>query len=266
MNILDEIAERTRIRTEEDKKDLSPHDLKEMVLKKAETEKKEGYRFPFENALKTGRLSIIAEVKKSSPSKGLIAPEFDYISQASAYEEGGASCISVLTEPYYFGGSSEFLREIREKVSLPILRKDFTIDEYMIFDAKRIGADAVLLILSILSDEEAEKFFKLSDSLGLTAVFEAHDETEVKRALGLGARVIGVNNRNLKDFSVDFENSLKFRNMIPKGTVYISESGVKGEDDIKRLSEAGIDACLVGEALMRASDPAGTLKSWIMAM
>ena len=210
--------------------------------------------FKFENALKKSGVSFICECKKASPSKGLIAPDFPYLQIAEDYENAGADCISVLTEPKWFLGSDDYLREIANAVSIPCLRKDFTVDEYMIYEAKLLGASAVLLICSILSEEQIKEYIAICDELGLSALTEAHDEAEVQTALNANARIIGVNNRNLKDFSVDTENSRKLRRLIPSDVLFVSESGVSSAEDVKKLYEIGADAVLIGETLMRASD------------
>ncbi|MBQ7584024.1 MAG: indole-3-glycerol phosphate synthase TrpC [Lachnospiraceae bacterium] len=210
--------------------------------------------FAFEEALKKPGLSFICECKKASPSKGLIAPDYPYLDIAREYERAGADCISVLTEPKWFLGSPDHLKEITGRVSIPCIRKDFTVDEYMIYEARLLGAKAVLIICAILSDSEIKRFIGICDSLSLSALVEAHDEGEVRSAVEAGARIIGVNNRNLKDFSVDTGNSRRLRALIPDDVIFVSESGVKGREDVKRLEDAGVDAVLVGEALMRASD------------
>ncbi|MDO5134286.1 MAG: indole-3-glycerol phosphate synthase TrpC, partial [Eubacteriales bacterium] len=210
--------------------------------------------FPFEAALRRPGLSFICECKKASPSKGLITPEFPYLDIAKAYEAAGADCISVLTEPRWFLGKDEYLREIASSVKIPCLRKDFTVDEYMIYEAKVLGASAVLLICSILSPAQIRDYLQLCDQLQLSALVEAHDEAEIDTALEAGARVIGVNNRNLKDFSVDTENSRRLRARIPRDVLFVSESGVRNAGDTARLREIGADAVLIGEALMRAPD------------
>ena len=210
--------------------------------------------FAFEKALAKPGLSFICEVKRASPSKGLIAPEFPYLDVARAYEAAGADCISVLTEPKWFLGSDEYLKEIAATVSIPCLRKDFTVDEYMIYEAKCLGASAVLLICSILSQEEIAGFIALADTLGITSLVEAHDENEVRMALAAGARVIGVNNRNLRDFTVDTDNSRRLRDLVPDDVLFVSESGVKNAQDVECVRALGADAVLVGETLMRADD------------
>ena len=220
LNILEEIAAKTRERVAEAKNKVSLEEMKQQAESlNAET------GFPFENAIKKGSLSFICEVKKASPSKGLIAGDFPYVEIAKEYEKGGASAISVLTEPYWFMGSNEYLKEIRAAVDIPIIRKDFTVDEYMIYEAKVIGASAVLLICAILDTETIRGYIHIADSLGLSAIVEAHDADEVKSALEAGARIIGVNNRNLKDFTVDINNSSRYRAMIPEDIIFISEIG-----------------------------------------
>lgn len=199
-------------------------------------------------------MSFICECKKASPSKGLIEPDFRYLEIAREYEAAGADCISVLTEPKWFLGSDEYLKEIAKTVSIPCIRKDFTVDEYQIYQAKTLGAAAVLLICSILSEEQLSKYIKICDSLGISALVEIHNEKEAGMAVRAGARIIGVNNRNLKDFTVDTANSKKLRDLIPDDIVFVSESGVKSTDDIRAIREIGADAVLIGETLMRADD------------
>ena len=208
----------------------------------------------FEKALKRPGLSFICECKKASPSRGVIAENFPYLQIAREYEEAGADAVSVLTEPKWFLGCDRYLREIAETVSLPCLRKDFTVDEYMIYEAKLLGASAVLLICSILSSRQLREYLQVCETLGLSALVETHDEGEVDMALEAGARIIGVNNRNLRDFSVDTENSRRLREQIPAEVLFVSESGVKTAADAAALREIGADAVLVGEAMMRAKD------------
>lgn len=248
MNILDQLAEHARYRTEQAKKKISLSEIKEQALSLEKGD------FPFERALQKPGISFICECKKASPSKGLIAPDFPYLQIAKEYEAAGADCISVLTEPKWFLGSDAYLHEIAQAVSTPCLRKDFTVDEYMLYEAKILGASAALLICSILSAEQIREYLAVCDTLGLSALVETHDEKEVEQALSAGARMIGVNNRNLKDFTVDTENSRRLRSMIPKEALFVSESGVKGPEDVKRLAQIGADAVLVGETLMRAAD------------
>jgi len=210
--------------------------------------------FPFERALSGGDLAFICECKKASPSKGLIAPEFPYLDIARTYEAAGAEAISVLTEPKWFLGSDDYLREIAEQVSIPCLRKDFTVDEYMLYEAKLLGASAALLICAILDEVRLKDYIRICDGLGLSALVEAHDEAEVEMALRAGAKIIGVNNRNLKDFTVDTGNSRRLRAMIPPDVLFVSESGVRDASDVQAAREMGANAVLVGEALMRATD------------
>lgn len=199
-------------------------------------------------------LSFICECKKASPSKGVIEPDFRYLDIARDYERAGADCISVLTEPKWFLGSDRYLQEIADAVAVPCIRKDFTVDEYQIYQAKVLGASAVLLICSILSEKQLEDFLSVCQTLGLSALVEVHDAGEAKMAVEAGARIVGVNNRNLKDFTVDTENSRKLRDLIPDNVLFVSESGVKDEGDIAKIKQMGADAVLVGEALMRAAD------------
>lgn len=248
MTILDQLAEYAGQRVAEAKKKTPPDELRRQAFSLPKGS------FAFENALKKPGVSFICECKKASPSKGQIAPDFPYLRIAREYEAAGADCVSVLTEPKWFLGSDEYLREIAEAVSIPCLRKDFTVDEYMIYQAKLLGASAVLLICSILTEKQLRDFIGVCDALGLSALVEAHDEAEVHTALNTGARVIGVNNRNLKDFSVDTENSRRLRELIPRNVLFVSESGVKTAGDVQKLREIGADAVLIGETLMRAAD------------
>lgn len=210
--------------------------------------------FSFEKALRKPGLSLICECKKASPSRGLIAPDFPYMQIAREYEAAGADCISVLTEPKWFLGRDEYLEEIASAVSVPCLRKDFTVSEYMIYEARLLGASAVLLIVSLLSEAQLQEYLGLCRELGLSALTEAHSAEEIGTAVRAGASVIGVNNRNLRDFSVDTGNSAALRELVPPGVLFVSESGVTGAADTEKLREIGADAVLVGEALMRASD------------
>ena len=245
MTILDQLAEHARERVSEAKRKISPKDLKQQALfmKKGS--------FAFEKALRKDGISFICECKKASPSKGLIAPEFPYLQIAEEYEAAGADGISVLTEPKWFLGSDEYLKEIADTVSIPCLRKDFTVDEYMIYEAKVLGASAVLLICSILGESEIREYIQICDELGLSALV---DEREVQMALDAGARMIGVNNRNLKDFSVNTDNSRRLRELIPPEVLFVSESGVQIAEDVAALRKIGADAVLIGETLMRAAD------------
>ncbi len=251
MNILDQLAEYSRLRVAEDKKKISLEEMKNIAI---QTKNEKLCDFAFENELKKDGLSFICECKKASPSKGLIEPDFRYLEIAREYEAAGADCISVLTEPKWFLGSDEYLKEIAKTVSIPCIRKDFTVDEYQIYQAKTLGAAAVLLICSILSEEQLSKYIKICDSLGISALVEIHNEKEAGMAVRAGARIIGVNNRNLKDFTVDTANSKKLRDLIPDDIIFVSESGVKSTDDIRAIREIGADAVLIGETLMRADD------------
>lgn len=210
--------------------------------------------FPFEQALKKDGMSLICEVKKASPSKGIIAEDFPYVEIAKDYERSGASAISVLTEPQWFKGENAYLEEISKSVSIPLLRKDFTVCEYQIYEAKLIGASAVLLICSLLDTDTIRAWIKLCDKLGLSALVEAHTEEEVKSAVSAGARIIGVNNRNLRDFTVDITNSIRLRNLVPSEILFVAESGIKTRADVAELENAGVNGVLIGETLMRCKD------------
>lgn len=247
--ILDEIAAKTKERIEEAKKARPLEDIKREALA---MDSNTG--FPFAKALRKDSLNFICEVKKASPSKGLIAENFPYLDIAKEYERIGAAAISCLTEPFYFLGSDNYLKEISQAVSIPVLRKDFTVDEYMIYEAKILGASAILLICAILDDEQLSNYHKIATDLGLSVLVEAHDEEEVKRALKCGAKIVGVNNRNLKDFTVDINNSIRLRKMVPEDIAFVSESGMKCADDIRALKENGTNAVLIGETLMRAEN------------
>ncbi len=251
--ILDKLAEHARERTQAAKQAIGAADMKKMAHDLPGTDRS------FEKALKKEGLSFILECKKASPSKGLIAPDFPYVKIAQQYEAAGADCISVLTEPKWFLGSNDYLREIAKTVSIPTLRKDFTVDEYMIYEAVTLGAAAVLLIVSILSKEQIKEYLGICDELGLSAIVETHDEEEVETAVDAGARIIGVNNRDLTDFSVDNENSVRLRKMIPQDRIFISESGIKTAEDVAAVKLAGADAVLVGETVMRADDKKAAL-------
>lgn len=264
--ILDEIAARTKSRIELEKQKLPPRKLRRMAesLPKGQTPQKPSGAFPFEAALRRRGLSFICEVKKASPSKGLIAGEFPYLGIAKEYETAGASAISVLTEPFYFQGSDRYLQEIAENVTIPVLRKDFTVDSYMIDQAKVLGASAVLLICAILDDGELAEYQAHARELGLSALVEAHDEYEVERALKAGASIVGVNNRDLRTFQVDVDNSVRLRSLVPEQVVFVSESGIKGPEDTARLYANGTDAVLIGETLMRSADKRAAL-DWLRA-
>ncbi len=248
MNILDQLADYAKIRVNEAKKNISFEEARRLA-----TALPKG-NFEFEKALKKDDIAFICECKKASPSKGIIADDFPYLQIAKEYEAAGADCISVLTEPKWFLGLDEYLKEIATSVSIPCIRKDFTVDEYMIYEAKLMGAKALLLICSILDKGQLKEYINICNELGLSALVEAHDGAEITMALDGGARLVGVNNRNLKDFSVDTSNSKSLRDLVPKDIVFVSESGVKSAEDIEGLRAAGVDAVLIGETLMRASD------------
>ena len=252
--ILNEIADFTRERYEKiiAEKPLEQIRAEALAMPKGD--------FAFEKALKKGGLSFICEIKKASPSKGLIAPDFPYLEIAREYEAAGADCISCLTEPHWFLGSDVYLKEITSAVSIPVLRKDFTVCEYQIYEARLLGASAVLLICALLDTETIREYIGICDSLGLSALVEAHDEKEIESALSAGARIIGVNNRNLHDFSVNVNNSTRYRNMIPQCIAFVSESGIACRGDIKVLINNKTNAVLIGETLMRAKDRAAALK------
>lgn len=254
MTILDKLADHARIRVDQAKQMVSFDEIKQKAMSLPKGD------FAFENALKKPDISFICECKKASPSKGIIAPDFPYLKIAKEYEEAGADCLSVLTEPKWFLGSDAYLKEITSSVSIPCLRKDFTVDEYMIYEAKLLGASAVLLICSILSEQQIKDYIAICDELGLSALVEAHDENEVRMAIRAGARIIGVNNRNLKDFTVNMDNSRQLREMIPSHILFVSESGVRSSEDIERLRKMNVDAVLIGEALMRSPDKKAKLQ------
>ena len=254
MNILDQLAEAARQRVEEAKRQTPHAERKRQALALPKGDLR------FEKALAKPGLSFICECKKASPSKGLIAPDFPYLQIAKEYEAAGADAISVLTEPKWFLGSDTYLKEITSAVSTPCLRKDFTVDDYMIYEAKLLGASAVLLICAILDDAQLREYLAICEDLGLSALVEAHDDAEVDRALAAGARILGVNNRNLKTFTVDTENSRRLRAHIPRDVLFVSESGVKTAEDVAGLAAIGADAVLIGETLMRAPDKTAKLR------
>ena len=253
MNILDTLAESAKERVKVSKALKPLNIIKEQALALPKGD------LSFERALKAPGISFICECKKASPSKGLIAPDFPYLEIAKDYEAAGASCISVLTEPTRFLGSDAYLSEIAAEVKIPVLRKDFTVDRYMIYEAKVLGASAVLLICSILPKETVREYIGICDELGLSALVETHDEKEVHDALWAGARIIGVNNRNLKDFTVDTENSANLRKLVPDNVLFVSESGIRSHEDVILAEEAGAGAVLVGETLMRSHDKKAAL-------
>ena len=248
-DILQTIATKTKERIEKQK---ARHPLEE--LKQACTKLPINQDFPFEQALRKEGLSYICECKKASPSKGLIDEDFHYLQIAKEYEKVGARAISVLTEPEFFLGSDQYLQEIAQEVKIPCLRKDFVVDEYMIYQAKLLGAQAILLIVSLLDTQTLKQYLDLATSLGLSCLVEAHDEVEIKQAIEVGAKIIGVNNRNLRNFQVNVENTLNLRQAIPKEILMVAESGIQNRSDIALLEKAQIDAVLIGETLMKASD------------
>ena len=254
MTILDQLAGCARERTGQAKLRISLEELKQQALSLPKG------NFTFEKAIKKPGLSFICECKKASPSKGIIAQEFPYLQIAKDYEVAGADCISVLTEPKWFLGSDQYLKKIADAVSVPCLRKDFTVDEYMIYEAKVLGATAVLLICALLPEETLKEYLETAHSLGLSALVEAHDEAEVAQAMRAGARIIGVNNRNLKDFTVDIHNSERLRELVPENIVFVSESGIKTPEDVGRLYQNKTDAVLIGETLMRSSNKRAELE------
>lgn len=252
--ILEEIAARTVQRIAEEKAAVP---LSEMKKRAEALDANTG--FPFRKALSGDEISFICEVKRASPSKGLIAPDFPYLDIARDYERAGASAISCLTEPFWFKGRDEYLAEISNAVTIPVLRKDFTVDEYMIYQAKTLGASAVLLICSILSKEQLSEYLGIAHSLGLSALVEAHDDGEVRTALSVGAGIIGVNNRDLRTFTVDINNSARLRKLVPPEVLFVSESGIKTAADIEALRSNGTNAVLIGETLMRSPDKKAAL-------
>ncbi|MBO6149814.1 MAG: indole-3-glycerol phosphate synthase TrpC [Clostridium sp.] len=256
MTILEQLAKEAELRVMQDKEKISFGAMKalaEALPKKAENS--------FCAALAKPGMSFICEVKKASPSKGIIDPVFEYLRIAEAYEEAGADAVSCLTEPLHFLGSDDIFREIRSRISTPMLRKDFTVDPYQLYQAKVMGADCVLLICSLLDTETIAGYLQICGDLGLAALAEAHDGAEIASAVSAGARMIGVNNRNLRDFSVDFDNAARLRDLIPPDRLYVAESGVKGPEDVRLLSGIGADAVLMGEVLMRAADKRAMLQT-----
>lgn len=253
MTILEQLADHARERTENAKKTYPLEKLREQTLSLPQL------NFAFEKAIRKKELSFICECKKASPSRGIIAHNFPYLQIAKEYEAAGADCISVLTEPKWFLGNKEYLHQIASTVSIPCLRKDFTVDEYMIYESRILGASAVLLICSILSERQIGEYIQICDAMGISALVEAHDEQEIAMAVHVGARLIGVNNRNLRDFTVDTENSFRFREMIPRDILFVSESGIRNAQDVEKLRQVGADAVLIGETLMRAENKAAKL-------
>ncbi len=273
-NILQEIALKTKERVETQKRELPPNTVKSQAMALALAEgnsmlkksaepvgnddtayipgKPETYAFY--KALSAPGIHLICEAKKASPSKGLIAEDFPYVDIARDYEAGGASAISVLTEPFYFLGSNAYLKEIQAAVSIPVLRKDFIVDEYQIYETKLLGAKACLLICAILEEAALREYLEIAHSLGLSALVETHNPEEIQMSLDAGARIIGVNNRNLKDFSVDIGHSASLRRLVPENVVFVAESGIHSKEQVSELKAQGVNAVLIGEAFMRAPD------------
>ena len=259
--ILDKIAASTQARVERSKKQVAFEEIRmkaqsisaaESICTARGVDPDRG--FPFERALSRQDINFICEIKKASPSKGLIAPDFPYLEIAKEYEEAGAAAISVLTEPEFFLGSDEHLLQIQKTVAVPVLRKDFTIDAYQIYEAKTLGASAVLLICALLDSRTIREYISICDELGLSALVEAHDEYEMESALMAGARIIGVNNRNLRDFTVNIKNSINLRKLVPENILFVAESGIKTAQDVEVLRQSGVNGVLIGESLMRSQN------------
>jgi len=245
MNILDEIVANTRAKVTIAKEKVSLDDMISTIHSSKIVKSK------FKASLKDKDQAIIAEIKKASPSAGVISEDFDPVTKAREYKAFGASALSILTEEDYFLGSIQFLKDVKEVSDLPILRKDFIVDIYQIYESKLIGSDCILLIASILSDTELEEFTQLSDSLGLDYIIEVHNKEELRRAQNFSKAMIGVNNRNLKTFNVDIENSIRLKKLFKKNNLFIAESGIKGQEDIDKLVENDINIFLIGESLMK---------------
>lgn len=253
--ILDDIAEKTRERVAREKNEVSLEKMKSKAIAMGKVNP-----FAFENAIRSTGMHFICEVKKASPSKGIIAQDFPYRQIAKEYEAAGADCISVLTEPDFFLGSNSYLTEIREEVNIPLLRKDFIIDEYQIYQAKVIGADCILLIAALLPEDTIRSYLRISDSLGMSTLVEAHDQSEIEAASKAGARMIGINNRNLKTFDVNIGNSIDMRSFVDKEIIFVAESGISTREDVEVFEKANVNAVLVGETLMRSMDKGKKLK------
>lgn len=259
MNILDKICETTKERIEKEKQKISLSEVRK-IAESIKIAEKENY-FNFEKAIvKKEKINFICEIKKASPSKGIMTEDFDYIKIAKDYQKAKADAISCLTEPHYFLGADEYLKEVKETVNIPILRKDFIIDEYMIYQSKNIKADAILLIASVLDKYKLKDYFEIANSLGLSSLFEIHNEEELEKILNLNPRIIGVNNRDLKTFEVDINNSVRLRKLIPNNIIFVSESGIKNRNDIKILEENKTNAVLIGETLMIKKDKEKEIK------
>lgn len=251
-NILDEIIRRTKARVEKDKKKVLPEEITGVAYSK-------GGLISFEEAIRAKGLSFICEIKKASPSGGVIDENLDHIKTAQEYVRGGASAISVLTEPFYFLGNTEILSEVKESTTVPVLQKDFIVDEYQIYQARAAGADAILLICSVLEEEIIKKFLTVARSLGMEALVETHNSDEIKKAIRAGAAIVGVNNRNLKTLETDIQNSIELGKYIPEGILFVSESGIDTPEDIRKLQKAGADGVLIGHTLIKSRDREKTL-------
>ena len=254
--ILDTIAAYARERVAADKENLPLEELKALCQ-----ERQPSHGKAFLDRLQKPEMSFICEIKKASPSKGIISENFPYLDIAWVYQAAGADAISCLTEPKWFLGSDDIFRAVRREMAIPMLRKDFTVDEYQIYQAKHMGADAVLLICALLDTQTIARYLDIAHSLGLAALVETHDESEIRSAVSAGANIIGVNNRNLKDFSVDFSNAARLRDLIPPERVYVAESGVSSPEDVAALKRIGADAVLMGEVLMRSKDKKAMLQA-----
>lgn len=254
--ILDELAAYAAKRVAMAKEKICLEEMREKAINLPKNS------FCFELALKSPGMSFICEVKKASPSKGVISKDFSYLEIAKEYEDAGADCVSCLTEPKWFLGSDQIFREIRSEISLPMLRKDFTVDEYQIYEAKCMGANSVLLICALLDTQTVARYLKICDEIGISALVETHDELEIQSAVSAGARLIGVNNRNLKNFTVDFDNAARLRDKIPPCALFIAESGISTPSDAALLKSIGADAVLIGESLMRAVDKKAALAAF----
>ena len=253
MNILNEIAAYAVKRVQQAESKMPLEAMKEQALALP------GKEFVFEHALRKPELSFICECKKASPSKGIIEDDFPYLKIAQEYEQAGADCISVLTEHKYFLGDDSYLQEIAHAVSVPCLRKDFVVVPYMIYEARVLGAAAVLLICSLLTEKELAEYLEICEGLGMSALVEVHNAAEISMAIHAGARIIGVNNRNLSDFSVDMANSSRLRELVPPEILFVAESGIKTAADIQTMREIGADAVLIGELLIRAENRSAML-------
>lgn len=259
-NILAAIAEKTKERIQEERKRIPLFEMRNNAEAVAAFGTGKMNHLTFYQALCAPGMSFICEVKKASPSKGVIAEEFPYLEIAKEYEAAGASAISCLTEPYYFQGSDRYLKQISSSVGIPVLKKDFTIDEYMVYQASVAGASAILLICAILDDIQLKEFMELAASLHLDVLTEAHTEEEIHRAIRAGAKIIGVNNRDLKTFRVDLNTSIRLRPLVPSELLFVSESGIRTAADIEKLYKNGTNAVLVGETLMRSPDKKAMLE------